>query len=115
MRLTFIQLAPFVAAWRKLRLSDEDLQALESQIMEAPEAGNIMAGTGGVRNIRFAPPSWRRGKSGASRVCYVYFSAAAQCYLLTLFTKAQKPNLSAADKVAIRDWVMQAKFAAEQK
>src|SRR5947209_1726201 len=114
MRLTFIQFAPFVVAWRRLRLTDEDLQALESQIMESPEAGNVMAGTGGVRKIRFAPPSWRRGKSGASRVCYVYFSSVAQCYLLTMFTKAQKPNLSAADKAAIRDWVVQARFAAEQ-
>jgi len=114
MRLTFIQFAPFVAAWRRLRLTDEDLQALEAVIMESPEAGKMMAGTGGVRKIRFAPPSWRRGKSGASRVCYVHFSSVAQCYLLTIFTKAQKANLSSADKAAMKNWVVQARFAAEQ-
>ncbi|HEX4797027.1 MAG TPA: hypothetical protein VH370_24765 [Humisphaera sp.] len=114
MRLTLIQFAPFVAAWRRLSLTDTDLAALEAQIMESPDAGKVMSGTGGVRKIRFAPPSWRRGKSGASRVCYVYFSSVAQCYLLTIFTKAQKANLSAADKAAIKNLVVQARFAAEQ-
>ena len=114
MRLTFIQFSPFVADWRRLRLSDEDLRALETQIMDRPDAGVVLAGTGGLRKIRFAPPSWNRGKSGATRVCYVYLSAVAHCYLLTIFGKNEKPNLSAADKAAIRAWVTYARAAAEQ-
>jgi len=71
MWLTFIQLAPFVVAWRRLGLTDEDLSALEQLIMHRPEAGAVMQGTGGVRKLRFAPPSWHMGKSGATRVCYI--------------------------------------------
>jgi hypothetical protein len=40
MGLTFVQVPAFVAEWRMLKLADEDLQALETAIMERPEAGN---------------------------------------------------------------------------
>ena len=70
MRFSFAQVVVFVARWRKLRLTDEDLQALERQIAADPDAGDVMRGTGGVRKLRFAPPSWNTGKSGAARVCY---------------------------------------------
>jgi hypothetical protein len=43
-KLTLIQVATFVAKFRKLGLTDEDLQALERQIMDNPEAGAVMAG-----------------------------------------------------------------------
>ena len=98
MTLTFAQPASFVAEWRRLRLTDEDLSALESQIMERPQAGAVMSGTGGLRKIRFAPPSWHRGKSGSTRVCYVVFAEAAYCYLLMIFAKNEQANLSRAQK-----------------
>lgn len=98
MTLTFAQPASFVVEWRRLRLSDEDLAALESLILERPQAGAVMQGTGGMRKVQFAPPSWHRGKSGAVRVCYVLFPDAGYCYLLMLFAKNERPNLSAAQK-----------------
>ena len=42
MNLTFAQISPFVADWRRLRLTDEDLQALESLISRNPLAGVLM-------------------------------------------------------------------------
>ena len=102
MKLTFGQVAGFVAEWRRLRLTDEDLQALETLIMERPESGAVMPGTGGLRKIRFAPPSWHRGKSGATRVCYVLFSELDQCYFIALFPKNEQANLTAAQKVHAR-------------
>ena|SRR5437764_15493023 len=98
MNLTFIQPAPFVAAWRRLGLTDEDLQALEKLIERRPDAGVVVQGTSGLRKLRFAPPSWRRGKSGSSRVCYVCVAREAACYLLAIYTHAEKENLTAADK-----------------
>jgi hypothetical protein len=102
MRLTFGQTVAFDAQWRRLRLTDEDLQALESLIMERPEAGVVMQGTGGLRKIRFAPPSWHTGKSGATRVCYVAYTEFGHCLLVELFAKNEKVNLSAAGKMAAR-------------
>ncbi len=105
MKLTIAQIAGFVSEWQKLRLSDEDLSALEQILMENPNAGKIIAGTGGIRKIRFAPPSWNTGKSGATRVCYVIFAAVEAAYLLTLFAKNEKSNLSASEKAMYRRWM----------
>jgi len=88
----------FVSKWKALKLTDVDLQALEKQIMERPEAGDVMPGTAGVRKIRFAPPSWHTGRSGATRVCYIVFVDAAFCYLFALFGKNEKPNLTTEEK-----------------
>jgi hypothetical protein len=108
-KLTLIQVATFVAKFRKLGLTDEDLQALERQIMDNPEAGAVMAGTGGVRKIRFAPPSWNTGKSGATRVCYALFTTIDTVYLLTMFRKNQQENLSADEKAAVKAWMERTK------
>src|SRR5256885_2304767 len=105
MDLTFIQPAVFASAWKRMKLTDEDLQALEKLIGTRPQLGTVIQGTGGLRKIRFAPPSWRRGKSGATRVCYVSFLLTSECYLLEIFDKREKPNLSAADKARWRRWI----------
>ena len=102
MRLTFGQTVAFDTQWRRLRLTDEDLQSLERLIMERPEAGVVMQGTGGRRKIRFAPPAWHTGKSGATRVCYVAYTEFGNCLLVELFAKNEMANLSAADKAAAR-------------
>ncbi len=101
MKMTFRQMSIFVSEWKRLGLADEDLQALERQIMERPEAGAVMQGTGGVRKVRFAPPSWHSGKSGAARVCYIIF-ADAVCYLFLIFAKNEQANLSAKDKASLK-------------
>jgi hypothetical protein len=97
-KLTFAQVSGFVSKWKALKLTDNDLQALEKQIMEQPEGGDVMRGTAGVRKIRFAPPSWHTGKSGGTRVCYIVFVEAAFCYLFALFGKNEKPNLTNEEK-----------------
>jgi hypothetical protein len=53
-------------------------------------SGDVMAGTGGVRKVRFAPPSRHTGKSGASSTP----TSAAAVYLLTIFGKneQEKPH-----------------------
>ena len=62
MNLTFIHFADFASDFKHHRLSDEDMQALEAVLQKSPEAGAIVPGTGGVRKIRFAPPSRHGGK-----------------------------------------------------
>lgn len=98
MKLTFVQVSAFAAKWKAFRFSDEDLQALEAAIMERPDAGEVMKGTGGMRKLRFAAPSARTGKSGGSRVCYVVLMESGFCYLITIFAKNEKANLTAAER-----------------
>jgi hypothetical protein len=104
MQMSFRQISGFVAAWRRLGLTDEDLQALEKQILESPDSGSVMSGTGGIRKLRFAPPSMHTGKRGATRVCYAVIFEDV-CYLFTVFPKNEMPNLSAADKKALHSLI----------
>lgn len=58
-----------------------------------------MEGTGGVRKLR-----WRkgnRGKSGGVRVIYYFHSEAMPLYLLTVFGKNERANLSKAERNAL--------------
>ncbi len=100
--MTFIQLAGFVNEWKHFRLGDEDLRALERLLLAKPEAGAIVVGTGGLRKVRFAPPSRRSGKSGAYRVGYAHFPDSGVVLLLAIFAKADKANLTAAEKAKFR-------------
>lgn len=61
-----------------------------------PKAGDLMQGTGGVRKLRWARGG--RGKSAGVRVIYYYHSEALPLYLLTVFGKSEKANLSKAER-----------------
>src|SRR5262249_7676598 len=113
-RWTLIQLTGFKSLRRALKLSDEDLQVLETAIMRDPAAPAVMKGTGGLRKIRFSPRSSGKGKSGSLRVGYVQFPAVGRIYPVTLFEKKNTENLSVADRNAIR-LVIVALSAAIQK
>ncbi|MGA2499381.1 MAG: type II toxin-antitoxin system RelE/ParE family toxin, partial [Tepidisphaeraceae bacterium] len=65
------------------------------EVMENPLSGKVMRNTGGIRKLRFSPPSRRSGKSGGYRVCYLYFPAHAIVYFVLIFPKSEQPNLTA--------------------
>ena len=102
MRLTLVQLSAFAAKWSKLGLSDADLRSLEGMLLDDPEAGDVIAGTGGLRKLRFAPPAWHTGKRGACRVIYAFIDSADTVYLFTLYTKNQQADLSPEEKKTVR-------------
>jgi hypothetical protein len=101
MRLTIAQVPPFVQDWRRLGLTDEDLQALERLLLEKPDRGAVIPGAGGVRKLRFAPPSWHTGKRGAARVIYAYFPWASWVWLFLMYGKNVQGNLTPAEAKAV--------------
>jgi hypothetical protein len=54
-----------------------------------------------LRKIRFAGSREARGKSGAYRICYVYFPEFGSIALAVVFGKNEKDNLNQADRRAI--------------
>ena len=102
MRVTLIQLATFAAKWSKLGLTGEDLQSLEGLFLSNPGAGALIAGTGGLRKIRFAPPSWHTGKRGAARVIYAFVVEGEAVYLFTLYGKNDRSDLTPEEKRVFR-------------
>lgn len=102
MTCVFIHLPTFTDDCRRLRWTDDDLRELESRIAEHPEIGTVIAGTGGLRKIRFAPPSSRQGKRGSNRVCYAWFGKGRRVYLVTAYAKSAKANLNEAEVAVVR-------------
>lgn len=99
--LRFVQMGPFTRKWARLDLTDDDLIHLEMSIMVSPTTPPVVSGTGGLRKMRFAPPSWHTGKRGALRVCYVFFQDYSIVLLVTFFPKNEKSDLNAAERKEI--------------
>ena len=57
-----------------------------------PEAGDVIAGTGGVRKVRV--PASGRGKRGGARVIYYYYDASLPLFALAVYAKNVKSDLS---------------------
>jgi hypothetical protein len=74
-------------------LSLEDYRQLQLALMLRPEQGPIIVGSGGLRKIR-----WRRtgmGKRGGLRVIYYWEAASETFYMLTVYRKSDREDLSA--------------------
>jgi len=77
-------------------LTDEERTEAISFLAANPEAGDIMPDTGGGRELR-----WRaqgRGKRGGVRVIYYYHNESVPLFLLNVFAKNEKANLTKAER-----------------
>lgn len=99
----FITLPSFDIKWKDLGLNEDDKNRLEQELLNNPKIGPIMKGTGGVRKMRFAFPN--RGKSGSVRVIYVDFEIYEKIYFVDVYQKADKDNLTNAERNAMKDVV----------
>ncbi len=99
---TFIQTGEFSRNWDRLGFDDEDLRQLELDIMNNPDKYPVMKGTGGLRKARIALGENNKGKSGGARVCYVDFVFAETVYLITVYPKKEKDNLSKEERNEIK-------------
>lgn len=90
----------FDICWKDLKLDDDDLKELQSELLDEPTIGDRIPGTGGIRKYRFALEG--RGKSGGARVCYLDIPTAGKLFLLTAYAKNEKENLSMAERNALK-------------
>ena len=77
-------------------LNDSEKQGIISYLAIHPQAGAVMQGTGGIRKFRWA--SGNRGKSSGVRVIYYFHNESMPLFLLTLFGKNVKANLSMSER-----------------
>jgi mRNA-degrading endonuclease RelE of RelBE toxin-antitoxin system len=73
-------------------LPDEEYRRLQEVLLMRPEAGTLIPGGGGIRKIR-----WRivgKGKSGGLRVIYYWDTPDQSFYMLTVYKKSQKADLT---------------------
>ena len=81
-------------------LDDESYLDLQIHLIERPDRGDLIPGGGGIRKLRFAAQG--KGKRGGVRVIYYWVTDAGQIYMLTLYPKGKKENLSDAEVAELR-------------
>lgn len=93
--ITIAETEPFQRKVGRL-LSEDEKTELIAYLSMHPNAGALIQGTGGIRKIRWARGD--RGKSGGVRVIYYFHSEEMPLYLLALFGKNEKANISVEEK-----------------
>lgn len=66
--------------------------------MKHPDAGNVIAGTGGLRKLRYTDRNRGKGKRGGLRVIYYWWVAEDQFWLFTLYDKDEAADLTASER-----------------
>ena len=97
---TVIETPTFVAAARREGLGADEIAAIVEALAAEPKSGDVIEGTGGCRKVRFAGRG--KGKSGGYRVVTFYCGAAIPLFLLTIYGKGRKANLSRQERNALR-------------
>lgn len=77
-------------------LSADDRQNIIDFLAKNPKSGNVIQGTGGVRKLRWGKGG--RGKSSGVRIIYYFHSEQLPLYLVTLFAKNERANLTAQER-----------------
>ena len=73
-------------------LTDDEYRGLQIYLMQKPDAGDLVRGSGGVRKVRWAPDG--RGKSGGVRVIYYWKKPNHEIWLLTIYSKSERSTIS---------------------
>ncbi len=110
MKAAFIESSDFTA-WVHEFLPDDTLAALQYEFMADPTRGTPMPGCGGLRKVRASDPRRGKGKRGGARVIYLYVPEAKQFFLLDVYGKDEKDDLSSPEKrilAALADQLRQA-------
>jgi len=84
-------------------MSDEEYRALQNELVEAPERGDLIKGGGGIRKLRYGLRE--KGKSGGVRVIYYWVKDDHQIYMLVVYPKSKKDDLSESEVAILREIV----------
>lgn len=81
-------------------MTEAEREAVIEHLARRPDAGAEIPGTGGARKVRFAGRG--KGKSGGYRVITFYSGPDLPVFLLNVFAKGDRVNLTAAERNELR-------------
>ena len=84
-------------------LTDEEYRTLQLQLIARPDAGRVILGSGGLRKLRWGLSG--RGKRGGVRVIYYWQTAARKIFLLFMYPKNVRSDLSPTELRILRELV----------
>jgi mRNA-degrading endonuclease RelE of RelBE toxin-antitoxin system len=73
-------------------LAEEEYRKLQAALVNRPQAGVMIRGSGGLRKVRWAGSG--RGKRGGVRIIYYWAAEQAQLLMLFIFAKNERDDLS---------------------
>ena len=73
-------------------LSDDEYRGLQSYLLQKPDAGVLVQGSGGVRKVRWAKAG--QGKSGGIRAIYYWKKSEHEIWMLTMYSKSERATIS---------------------
>ena len=97
---TVVETEAYLRAAKDAGMAAEEMTAAVDLVAGDPEAGDVMQGTGGVRKVRLAGRG--KGKSGGYRIVYYFGGGDIPLFLLTVFGKGEKANLTQGERNALR-------------
>ena len=102
MSMVIVETSVFTRRVQEL-LTDEEYRTLQAGLVNRPRAGPVIAGSGGLRKLRWPLPG--RGKRGGVRVIYYYAEKQEQLLMLFIYPKNVCDDLSAAQLRILRQIV----------
>lgn len=104
MRGCFIELPAFERV-RERYLDDDAYSSLQHLMLLAPEAGDLIEGSGGIRKLRFRDSKRSKGKRGGLRIIYYYWGARAEIWLFAIYAKGEVDDLTSKQLSILRDYL----------
>lgn len=101
MKLVFLESPLFTRLLRDY-LTDESYQELQRLLLENPELGDVMPGTGGFRKIRWEDQRRGKGKRGGLRIIYYYLTTDRQIWFFTVYDKDEAADLTSDEKKLLK-------------
>jgi hypothetical protein len=92
-------------------LNDEEYRILQNILVERPDSGDIIQGSGGIRKIRWGASG--RGKRGGARVIYYWATEHDQIFMLYAYAKNERDDLTK-DQLSILRAIVVAEFKDEK-
>ena len=93
---TVIETPAYLASAKEEGVTNQEREEIVSFLATNPDAGDLMAGTGGARKVRVAGRG--KGKSGGYRVITFYHDPSMPVFLLDIYGKDSQSNLSQAER-----------------
>jgi hypothetical protein len=88
---TVVEVETFAVRARAL-LTEHEKEKLIDRLAADPDAGDVIAGAGGLRKLRVATAG--QGKRGGARLIYYASSGDGPVYLLLIYAKNEQDDLS---------------------
>ncbi len=101
-RMVIFETAAFTRRIHAL-LEDESYRELQNALLERPQLGDLISGSGGIRKLRWALPG--RGRRGGVRILYYWITTRDRIFMLTAYPKSARGDLTKRQLALLRKTV----------